>query len=66
MEESDPDIEAEYQAELKKIKLKRARRKARQDVRRHKWEKFRETDAFGWCVILFFVALLLALGKIFE
>ena len=31
MEESDPEFEAEYQAELKRIKLQKARDKARRD-----------------------------------
>ena len=32
MEESDPEFEAEYQAELKRIKLQKAREKARRDA----------------------------------
>ena len=34
MDESDPEFDAEYEAELKRIKLQKARDKARQDVER--------------------------------
>ena len=34
MTESDPEFEAEYQAELKRIKLQKARDKAKKDARR--------------------------------
>ena len=34
MKDSDPDIEAAYQKELKKIKLQKAKEKAKRDVER--------------------------------
>ncbi len=40
MEESDPEFDAEYEAELKRIKLQKARDKVRQDV-----EGMEETDS---------------------
>ena len=72
MEESDPEFDAEYEAELKRIKLQKARDKARQDIEREekaasraemksKFDKFASNDWLVFCVLMFFILLLVAL-----
>ena len=71
MEESDPEFDAEYEAELKRIKLQKARDKARQDIereekaasramRKSKLDKFARNEWLVFCVVIFIIVLLLA------